>query len=129
MKVSRENSNVLIPRCSEELGLSYGLLWRILHLDLHLHPYKVQLTQLLKPADHSQHHRYMEWLLEQQAVDYNISNKIFFSDEAHFTLRGYVNKQNRRIWCYENPQVIEERPLHPEEFTAWCALRSEGVIG
>ena len=24
-----------------ELGLSYGTLWRILHLDLHLHPYKV----------------------------------------------------------------------------------------
>ena len=50
-----EDPNVLIPRRSQELGLSYGTLWRTLHLDLHLHPYKVQITQKLKPADHSQH--------------------------------------------------------------------------
>ena len=57
----------------------------------------------------------MEWvLLEQQAVDGNFSNKIFFSDEAHFPLGGYVNKQNCRICGSENPQVIEERLLHPE---------------
>jgi hypothetical protein len=124
-----EDPNVSIPRRSQELGLSYGTLWRILHLDLHLHPYKVQLTQQLKPADHSQRRRYVEWVLEQQAVDGDFSNKIFFSDEAHFSLCGYVNKQNCRIWGSENPQVIEERPLHPEKVTVWCALWSEGVIG
>ena len=38
-------------RCrSQQLGLSYDTLWRILHLDLHLHPCKVQLTQQLKPS-------------------------------------------------------------------------------
>ena len=46
-------------------------------------------------------------------MDDNFSNKIFFCDEAHFTLRGYVNKQNCRIWYSENPQVIKKRPLHP----------------
>ena len=48
-----EGPNMSIPRRSQELGLSYGTFWRILHLDLHLYPYKVQLTQQLKPADHS----------------------------------------------------------------------------
>ena len=33
--------DVSIPRRFQELGLSYGTLWRILYLDLHLHPYKV----------------------------------------------------------------------------------------
>ena len=28
-----------------------------------------------------------------------------------------------------NPQVIEERPLHPEKVIVWCAVWSEGVIG
>ena len=55
--------NVSIPRLCQELGLSYGILWRILHLDVHLHPYKVQLTQHLKPADHSQRRRYVKWVL------------------------------------------------------------------
>ena len=36
----------------------------ILHLDQHLHPYNVHLTQQLKPADHSQRRRYVEWVLE-----------------------------------------------------------------
>ena len=39
-----EDPNVSIPRLSQELGQSYGTLWRSLHLDLQLHPYKVQLT-------------------------------------------------------------------------------------
>ena len=54
-------------------------------------------------------------MLKQQAVDGNFSNKIFFSYEAHFTLSGYVNKQNCPIWGSENPQVIEERVLHPKK--------------
>ena len=47
-----ENPNVSNPRRAQELGLSYDTLWCISHLDLHLHPYNVQLTQQLKPADH-----------------------------------------------------------------------------
>ena len=46
-----EDPNVSIPRRTQELGLSYGTLWRILHSDLHLHPYKTQLTQQLEPID------------------------------------------------------------------------------
>ena len=71
----------------------------------------------------------MLWVLEQKKEDINFSNKIFFRDEAHFALGGYVNKQNCRIWDSEDPQVIEERPLHSEKVTIWCAVWSEGVIG
>ena len=56
--------NVMIPRRSQELGLSYGTLWRLLYLDLYLHPYKVQLTQQLRPTDYSRHRRYVECVLE-----------------------------------------------------------------
>ena len=50
------------------------------------------------------------------------SNKIFFSDEVHFTRGGYVNKQNCHICGSESPQVIEEK------VTDWCALWSESVV-
>ena len=82
---------MLIPRRYHELELFYGTLWRILHLYLHLHLYKVQFTQQLKSADHSQCRRYVKLVLEQQAVDGNFSNKIFISDEVYFTLGEYVN--------------------------------------
>ncbi|GFW09554.1 hypothetical protein TNCV_3996601 [Trichonephila clavipes] len=44
-------------------------------------------------------------------VDFH--KRILFSDEAHFWLNGYVNKQNCRIWSEANPQVYVETPLHP----------------
>ncbi|GFU85670.1 transposase [Trichonephila clavipes] len=50
------------------------------------------------------------------------------SDEAHFWLNGYVNKQNCRIWSEANPQVYVETPLHPEKLTVWCALWAGGII-
>ncbi|GFV61315.1 uncharacterized protein TNCV_4103731 [Trichonephila clavipes] len=52
---------------------------------------------------------------------------IFISDEAHFWLNGYVNKQNCRIWSEANTQVYVETPLHPEKLTVWCALWAGGV--
>ncbi|GFV91137.1 uncharacterized protein TNCV_896581 [Trichonephila clavipes] len=55
--------------------------------------------------------------------------RILFSDEAHFWLNGYVNKQNCRIWSEANPQVYVETPLHPEKLTVWCALWAGGIIG
>ena len=61
-------------------------------------------------------------------MDGNVSNKIFFSDQAYFTLGGYVNKQNIHIWGFENHQVIEEKPLHAEKVTVWSTLWTEGVI-
>ncbi|GFV09804.1 DUF4817 domain-containing protein [Trichonephila clavipes] len=51
------------------------------------------------------------------------------SDEAHFWLNGYVNKQNCRIWSEANPEVYVETPLHPEKLTVWCALWAGGIIG
>ena len=93
------------------------------------HPYNVQLIQQLKPADHLQHCRYLEWVLEQQWVRWTAIFRTKFSSAINFTLDGYVNKQNCRIWGSENPQVIEERPLHLKKVTVWCALWSEGVIG
>ncbi|GFW79538.1 prolow-density lipoprotein receptor-related protein 1 [Trichonephila clavipes] len=52
----------------------------------------------------------------------NVSANLF-SDEAHFWLNGYVNKQNCRIWSEANPQVYVETPLHPEKLTVRLAVR------
>ncbi|GFX68511.1 DDE_3 domain-containing protein [Trichonephila clavipes] len=51
------------------------------------------------------------------------------SDEAHFWLNGYVNKQNCCIWSEANPQVYVETPLYPEKLTVRCALWAGGIIG
>ncbi|GFV73169.1 hypothetical protein TNCV_3113171 [Trichonephila clavipes] len=71
--------------------------------------------------DHQARRRFVEWAQNEIAVVPDYHKRILFSDEAHFWLNGYVNKQNCRISSEANPQVYVETPLHPEKLTVWCA--------
>ncbi|GFY07698.1 transposable element Tc3 transposase [Trichonephila clavipes] len=77
--------------------------------------------------EHQERCRFVEWAQNEIAVVPDFHRRILFSDEAHFWLNGYVNKQNCRIWSEANPQVYG--PLHPEKLTVWCALWAGGIIG
>ncbi|GFU90872.1 hypothetical protein TNCV_4922051 [Trichonephila clavipes] len=78
--------------------------------------------------DHQARRRFVEWAQNEIAVVPDFHKLILFSDEAHFWLNGYVNKQNCRIWSEANPQVYVETPLHPEKLTVWCALWAGGPL-
>jgi len=54
---------------------------------------------------------------------------VFFSDEAHFHISGYVNKQNVHYWSGANPREIHQRPLHSARVTVWCTISRIGIIG
>ncbi|GFV96876.1 hypothetical protein TNCV_4350891 [Trichonephila clavipes] len=72
--------------------------------------------------------RFVEWAQNEIAVVPDFHKRILFSDEAHFWLNGYVNKQNCRIWSEANLQVYVETPLYPEKLTVWCALWAGGIL-
>ncbi|GFV73013.1 putative DD41D transposase [Trichonephila clavipes] len=78
--------------------------------------------------DHQARRRFVEWAQNEMAAVPDFHTRILFSDETHFWLNGYVNKQNCRICSEANPQVYVETPLHPEKLT-WCALWVGGIIG
>ena len=50
-----------IHRRSQQLNISETALRRILHKDLGMTPYKVQLVQELKPIDHPMRFRFTKW--------------------------------------------------------------------
>ncbi|GFY28176.1 uncharacterized protein TNCV_4395101 [Trichonephila clavipes] len=79
--------------------------------------------------DHQARRGFVDWAQNEIAVVPDFHKRILFSDEAHFWLNGYVNKQNCRIWSEANPQVYVETPLHPEKLTVWYALWVGGIIG
>ncbi|GFW65036.1 hypothetical protein TNCV_393021 [Trichonephila clavipes] len=78
--------------------------------------------------DHQARRRFLEWAQNEIAVVPDFHKRILFSDEAHFWLNSYVNKQNCRIWSEANPQMYVETPLHPEKLTVWCALWAGGIL-
>ncbi|GFX38628.1 uncharacterized protein TNCV_3476181 [Trichonephila clavipes] len=58
------------------------------------------------------------------AVVPDFHKRILFSDEAHFWLNGYVNKQNCRIWSEANPQVYGRNTVTSRKTD--CLLRFMG---
>ncbi|GFT54141.1 hypothetical protein TNCV_3562771 [Trichonephila clavipes] len=101
----RENCGIIRKQASTD----GGVLWKVMCVDV------VQV-------------RFVEWAQNEIAVVPDFHKRILFSDEAHFWLNGYVDKQNCRIWSEANPQVYVETPLHPEKLTVWCALWASGII-
>ena len=116
-------------RHSVALGISNRTLRRILHDDLNLHPYKIQVVQALNPEDYGIRVGFCEHMLQLLEDDPQLIHNLWMIDEAHFHLSGYVNKQNFRYWAAANPHQLHERPLHSAKITVWCVISSSGIIG
>ena len=57
-----------------------------------------------------------EWTLGKLAENPLLYRKIVFSDESHFWLNGYVNKQN----CSEDqPKALQMLSMHPQKLAAY----------
>lgn len=110
---------------AQALTMSERSLRRILHKDLHMHPYKIMCAQELSERD--THTRTTLCLEIQQHVAPEAV--VLFTDEAHFHLCGTVNKQNFRYWAENNPQELHQRPLHSPRVTVWCAIAEFGIWG
>ncbi len=118
-----------LNRVAQELDVSYTMVRHIVREDLNVYPYKLQMLQswtlFLKQRRLTFTQTFQTHLEKQQEV----LPLIWFSDEVLFSLSGYVNKQNCRIWSKENPHKYEATELHPQCVTKWAALRSEGLLG
>ncbi|PSN41601.1 hypothetical protein C0J52_17604, partial [Blattella germanica] len=118
-----------IRKQSAAVGMSRESVRRILRLDLKFHPYKLQIVQELKENDYQLRLGFCQEMITKINNDDEFLNKLWMSDEAHFHLTGYVNKQNYRYWADTNPNEVHERPLHASKVTLWCAVSSHGIIG
>ena len=113
---------ILFPRRSKEMRIAQTTLWRIMRKDLGLHVFKIKLTQEVKPLDHWKRRNFSNWALAKLEENEEFHRKIIFSDEAHFWLNGFINKQNMLYWPATNPNVLLETPLYPQTVTVWCGF-------
>lgn len=124
-----ENPETSTRRRSSQLQLSDRTLRRILKHDLHLFPYKIQLVQKLNPEDFVLRLEYARAVLNLVDQNENFLSNLMMTDEAHFHLNGFVNKQNNRFWGSQNPKNLHQKSLHAIRVTVWCGITAQKVYG
>jgi hypothetical protein len=83
-----------VRRHATSLGLSEASVLRILHKDLHFYPCKIQITHALHEHDYENRVNFCQTILQLINHNQDVVNNLLMSDEAHFHLSGFVNKQN-----------------------------------
>lgn len=124
-----ENEQYSIRQASLDLNINRESVRLILRKKIKSFPYKIQLFQQLTQWDKDRRDQFafrMSRWIQRGKVD---PKKIWWSDECHFWLSGYVNKQNYRFWATENPRIFETSELKPVRITVWCAISAVGIIG
>lgn len=77
---------------------------RIMHGMLHLHLYKIHALYHLLLAVTGARQNFAIWVQAQMECNPQWLLNAMWTDEAHFSLYGAVNKQNGRMWVTSNPR-------------------------
>ena len=114
---------------SQALAIPRTTLQRILKHDLGLHAYHITTHQSLTQYDMRRREEMATILLKKIESSKNFLAFLWTSDEAHFYLNGQVNSKNNIYWGSKRPTEVQEKALHSQKVTAWCALSTLGIIG
>lgn len=128
-RILKDDPNISMEKLAQMLDLSPTTAWRIVREDLDLFPYKIQTAQPISETAAEKRLAFANRLIQdfdRQIID---PKMIWFSDEAHFWLEGYVNSQNSRFWGTSKPEFVIVKPLHPKRITVWCAISGTKLIG
>jgi hypothetical protein len=111
------------------LSLSDCNIRRILHKDLHYHPYKIPFAQELSERDKVSRIQPSNEFLGSVKNNSDMVNTLLMPDEVHFIVSGYVNKLKGSYWVPNNRHELHQRPLHSGKVTVCCAVYCYGIIG
>ncbi|GBL70488.1 hypothetical protein AVEN_217785-1 [Araneus ventricosus] len=118
-----------IRKAAQQVRIKRESVRQIVVADLQLFRYTIQIHQRLSQRSVEQRLEFVNSIVEMIDNDQFDVNMLWRSDEAHFHLNGYVNRQNWRIWGTENSHFAIEKSLYPRPVTVWCALSSRGIVG
>ena len=89
--------------------------------------YRIQVAQRVTETDERARLQYCSRVLSMTYADPDFFSNIWFSDESHIHLNGYINRQTTRFVVFERPGVVQN-PLHSARVTIWCAVSGHGIL-
>ena len=87
-----------IRTAARQLELPRSTVHKVLHKNLRLYVYKVQMLQALQPNDMPRQKEFAVNMLQRISEDEAFLKRVCFSDEATFYVSGKLNKHNVKIW-------------------------------
>ena len=86
--------NIIAHKHTQVLGMSNSSVWCIVHSDMNLHPYSLQIVHSLNGQDKDVCLQFFCQCWGILTEDPDLPNNLLMTDEAHFHLHGTVNMQN-----------------------------------
>jgi hypothetical protein len=114
---------------SRELEMSSTTVWRILHNEMRLHPYKIHIGQLLQPHHKEERFSFAQNFLHKNDEDPGFLPRVWWSDESNFPLCKVPNRQNIRHWTDNICDVpLFETPSHSPSLTVFIAFNARHCL-
>ena len=119
---------------ARDTGISKSTVHRILRQDILLKPYRPAFLQKLTAANVEKRYERCLFFLDHGYTTSPILDNIIFSDEAYFSVNGFICGQNWRYWGLDRDDIGDERrcfkELHPANVLIWVGVCINlGIIG
>ncbi|RWS02163.1 hypothetical protein B4U79_03945, partial [Dinothrombium tinctorium] len=75
----------------------------------------IQIVHKIPPDCFPKRVEFCRRILLEIEKDESFLKRIWFSDESHFHLDGFVNKQIYRIWGTEKPSIFLQKSSHAKK--------------
>lgn len=121
--------NPSIRKLSIASGSSIGTVFNHLRNEMHLFPYKVSVGQPLSENHKVRRFVFAQRMLNKINKDATFLSHILWSDECSFSLGGWTNKQNMRIWASDKPTEVVEQSRLTEKVNVWIGMSSSMILG
>ena len=89
--------------------------------------YRIQVAQCLTETDEWARLQYCSRVLSMSYADPDFFSNIWFSDERHICLNGYINRQTTHFIGFGWPDVIQ-KPLHIAWVMISCTVSGHGIL-
>lgn len=118
-----------IRTASTHLQIPRSTVHKVLHENLRLYAFKVQLLHAVKPNYKRKRKVFAVRILDQIPNDDAFLNWVCFYDEATSHVSGKINAHYKRARGSENPHVRWELERDSPKVNVWCGLTCSGFNG
>ncbi len=113
-------------RVAQQVGISHTSTYHTMRSITY--PHRTHAQRELKEIDGPRRVKFRSWLFCYTRGLCTILDYIYFSDEAWFTLDGFINSQNYIVWSAKNPHTYHTTLLHQQKIGAWTAILWKRMI-